>query len=158
MAKAEPGWQVIRGGRLADPSRRRAGHVDILIQDGVIRELGENLAAPEGATLVDASGFLLHPGLINAHTHGHGGLGRGQGDRWSLETLLASAPWVGGSRALSDKRLSVLLCAAESATFPETCGSTGGRVAGPCWSTSRRSAHRFLPDALKHSLNGWAWT
>ena len=113
MAKAEPGWQVIRGGRLADPSRRRAGHVDILIQDGVIRELGENLAAPEGATLVDASGFLLHPGLINAHTHGHGGLGRGQGDRWSLETLLASAPWVGGSRALSDKRLSVLLCAAE---------------------------------------------
>lgn len=113
MAKAELGWQVIRGGRLAELGRRRAGHADILIQDGVIREVGENIAAPEGTTVVDASGFLLHPGLTNAHTHGHGGLGRGQGDRWSLETLLASAPWVGGNRALSDKRLSVLLCAAE---------------------------------------------
>ncbi|MCX8133811.1 MAG: amidohydrolase family protein [Roseococcus sp.] len=113
MARAEPGWQIIRGGRLADPAARRAPPADILIEDGVIRAVGSGLAAPEGARVVDAQGFLLHPGLVNAHTHGHGGLGRGQGDRWTLELLLASAPWVGGSRSLADKRLSALLCAAE---------------------------------------------
>lgn len=113
MAKAEPGWQLIQGGRLADPAQRRAPLTDILIQDGVIREVGANLAAPEGTRVLDASGCLLHPGLINAHTHGHGGLARGQGDRMSLETLLAAAPWIGGSRTLQDKRLSTLLCAAE---------------------------------------------
>ena len=113
MAKAEPGWQIIKGGRLTDPSMRRAALTDILIQDGVIRELGENLAAPEGTRVMDASTLLMHPGLVNGHTHGHGGLGRGLGDRWSLETLLASAPWVGGNRMLQDKRLSALLCAAE---------------------------------------------
>lgn len=113
MAQAEPGWQLIRGGRLTDPAQRRAGVADILIRDGVIRELGENLAAPEGTRILDATGHLLHPGLINAHTHGHGGLARGQGDRMSLETLLAAAPWMGAGRNLQDKRLSTLLCAAE---------------------------------------------
>jgi len=64
----------------------------------VIRELGGNLAAPEGTTIVNASTHLLHPGLINAHTQGHGGLARGQGNRVSLETLLAAAPWIGGQQ------------------------------------------------------------
>jgi 5-methylthioadenosine/S-adenosylhomocysteine deaminase len=113
MAKPEAGWQIIQGGRLADATLRRAIPTDILIQDGVIREVGENLAAPEGTRVVDARTNLLHPGLVNAHTHAHGGLGRGMGDRWSLETLLASAPCVGGHRTLQDKRLSALLCAAE---------------------------------------------
>ena len=31
-------------------------------------------------------------GLINAHTHGHGNLGKGMGDRWTLELLLAAGP------------------------------------------------------------------
>lgn len=113
MAKAEPGWQLIQGGRLADPAQRRAPLTDILIQDGYIREVGERLSAPEGTRILDASACLLHPGLVNAHTHGHGGLARGQGDRMSLETLLAAAPWFGGGRTLEDKRLSTLLCAAE---------------------------------------------
>jgi guanine deaminase len=113
MACAEPGWQLIRGGRLAEPSQRRAPPADILIQDGVIREVGLGLRLPEGGQVIEAAGFLLHPGLVNAHTHGHGGLARGQGDRWTLELLLAASPWIGGGRSLADKHLSTLLCAAE---------------------------------------------
>lgn len=115
MARPEPGWQLIRGGRLADPAHRRAPFADVLVEDGVIRDVGEALAAPEGARVVDAAGMLLHPGLVNAHTHGHGGLARGQGDRWTLELLLAASPWIGGGRTLRDKHLSTLLCAAEMA-------------------------------------------
>ena len=113
MATQKPGMQIIRGGRLADAALRRATPVDILIEDGVIREMGVDLAAPDAAEAFDASGLIMHPGLINAHTHGHGGLARGQGDKWTLELLLAAAPWISGGRSLADKKLSTLICAAE---------------------------------------------
>ncbi|MDO9707073.1 amidohydrolase family protein [Paracraurococcus lichenis] len=115
MASIERGILLITGGRLADPARRRAEPADILIEDGVIRAVGAGLAAPEGARVEDAAGLLLHPGLVNAHTHGHGGLARGLADAWTLELLLAAAPWMGGGRSLADKKLSAQLCAAEMA-------------------------------------------
>ena len=62
---------------------------------------------------IDARGRLIIPGLINAHTHGHGGLAKGAGDRWSLETLLNAAPWLNGNRSDDDRYLSTLLSAVE---------------------------------------------
>jgi 5-methylthioadenosine/S-adenosylhomocysteine deaminase len=113
MAQAEPGFSLIRGARLADPAKRRAEPADVLVEDGTIREVGQGLSAPEGARVIEAAGFLIHPGLINSHMHGHGGLARGQGDKWTLELLLAAAPWIGGGRSLQDKKLTTLICAAE---------------------------------------------
>jgi 5-methylthioadenosine/S-adenosylhomocysteine deaminase len=113
MAQAEPGFSLIRGARLADPAKRRAEPADVLVEDGTIREVGQGLSAPEGARVVEAAGFLIHPGLTNSHMHGHGGLARGQGDKWTLELLLAAAPWIGGGRSLQDKKLTTLICAAE---------------------------------------------
>ncbi len=106
--------QIVKGALLVDPALRRAQPADILIKDGVIAEIGPPaLAAPEGAAPFDAAHTLVHPGLINAHMHSQGGLARGQGDKWTLELLLAAAPWIGGSRALADKKLSATICAAE---------------------------------------------
>ncbi|MEO3470806.1 amidohydrolase family protein [Roseomonas sp. CAU 1739] len=113
MAEIEPGFIVIRGGRLVVPSQRRAEPADILVEDGVIRAVAPGVEAPPGARVADATGCLLHPGLINAHTHGHGALARGTGDRWTLELLLAASPWIGGGRALQDKKLSAQINAAE---------------------------------------------
>ncbi len=113
MARSEPGFTLIRGARLADPARRRAEPAEVLIEDGVIRAVGNGLAAPPGAREIDAANTVIHPGLINAHTHGHGGLARGQGDKWTLELLLAAAPWIGGNRALADKKLTTQIVAAE---------------------------------------------
>lgn len=105
---------VIRGGRLVDIDQRAAPFVDILIEDGTILEVGPpGLAAPQGAATFDASGLLMHPGLINGHTHGHGGLAKGTGDRWTLELLLTAGPWISGSRRDEDKYLSTYLGAAE---------------------------------------------
>jgi len=71
------------------------------------------LAAPESARILDATGQLLHPGLINAHTHSHGNLAKGTGDRWTLELLLTAGPWISGSRTTEDKYLSTLIGACE---------------------------------------------
>src|SRR5215472_1979867 len=44
---------------------------DVLIADGVIKEIGPTLA-PGNAKVVDGAGKTLLPGLIDAHVHVHG--------------------------------------------------------------------------------------
>jgi guanine deaminase len=105
---------VIRGGRVLDVRRHRADPADLLITGDTIAEIGPpGLAAPAEATAVDARGLLLHPGLINAHTHAHGNLAKGMGDRWTLELLLTAAPWISGNRTAEDRHLSAKLGAVE---------------------------------------------
>src|SRR5438093_3932010 len=95
---------IIRGGRLLDVRAHRAYPADVLIAGDSIAEIGApGLAAPAGATVVDARGMLLHPGLINAHTHAHGNLAKGMGDRWTLELLLTAGPRISGGRSPDDK-------------------------------------------------------
>ena len=113
MARAEPGSLLITGALLADPARRRAVPADLLVIDGVLRAVGPNLAAPPDARHFDAAGLLAHPGMINAHTHGHGGLARAQGDRFTLELLLAASPWMNGGRNTAEQQLSAMICASE---------------------------------------------
>lgn len=105
---------VIRGGRVLNIAAHAAPEADILIKDGRIAEIGPpGMPAPEGVEVLDAADRLLMPGLVNAHTHGHGSLGRGLGDRWSLELLLNAGPWMSGGRTLEDKYLAALLNAVE---------------------------------------------
>ncbi|SIS58839.1 guanine deaminase [Roseivivax lentus] len=107
-------FTVLRGGLLLDIGRQDSYPADILIEGDTIREIGApGMAAPEGATVEDASGRLILPGLVNAHTHGHGALAKGLGDRWSLELLLNAAPWTGGGFTHEDKRIAARLNAAE---------------------------------------------
>ncbi|MGQ0653057.1 MAG: amidohydrolase family protein [Betaproteobacteria bacterium] len=97
---------LVRGGRLLD------GHADILVRGDTIAEVGK-VEPPPGATVIDAAGKLLHAGLVNAHMHGHGNLGKGMGDRWTLELLLTAGPWLNGNRSAEDKYLTTLIGAAE---------------------------------------------
>src|SRR6516225_1495879 len=108
------GHTILRGGRVLDIAAGTADYGDILIEDDTIREIGPpGSAAPDGATEISAAGRLLHPGLVNAHTHGNGNLAKGMGDRWTLELLLAAAPWINGNRSAEDKYLSTQLGAVE---------------------------------------------
>ncbi|MEM6847259.1 MAG: amidohydrolase family protein [Pseudomonadota bacterium] len=102
---------LIRGGRLVDFDTRTAPVCEILVVDGVIQEIAESIETD--AQVFNAAGMLMHPGLVNGHTHGHGGLAKGMGDRWTLELLLTAAPWISGSRTEEDKYLSTYLGAAE---------------------------------------------
>lgn len=52
-----------------DDARRELSNHDILIRDGVIAEIGSDLAVPEGAEVVQANGCLVTPGLVNTHHH-----------------------------------------------------------------------------------------
>ncbi len=106
---------IIRGGRVLDLARRRADPADVLIDGDTIREIGPpGLTAPTTARTFDAHDRLLLPGLVNAHTHGHGGLSRGLvPDRAPLELLLTVAGAVNGNRTVEDKYLTAQLSAIE---------------------------------------------
>jgi len=63
---------VVRGGQVYDHDGdvHKPKVADILIQDGTIAAVGQNLDAG-GAEIVDARNRLIVPGLINAHYHSH---------------------------------------------------------------------------------------
>lgn len=65
-----PQVSVIRAGKLLDvESGRLLTNQLILIRAGKIEAVGEHVAAPAGATLIDLSKFTVLPGLIDCHTH-----------------------------------------------------------------------------------------
>jgi guanine deaminase len=105
---------VIRGGRVFDAIRRDAAPADILVVGDTIAVIGPaGMKVPADAKRIDARGMLLHPGLVNAHMHGHGNFGKGLGDLWTLELLLVAGPWISGNRTIEDKYLGTLIGAAE---------------------------------------------
>ncbi len=107
-------YTILRGGLVLDIRAGTADAADVLIEDDTIREIGlPGCAAPPAAVEISAARRLLHPGLINAHTHAHGNLSKGMGDRWTLELLLAAAPWLTGYRTAEDKYLTAQLGAVE---------------------------------------------
>jgi dihydroorotase len=52
------------GGAASGPRR-----ADVLVVDGVIAAVGPDLDAPAGASVLDAGGCLVTPGLVDLHTH-----------------------------------------------------------------------------------------
>jgi len=60
---------VIRGGRIVDPSQSHDAVGDVLIVDGTIASMGQEIDTPEGALELPAAGLLVTPGLIDVHVH-----------------------------------------------------------------------------------------
>jgi dihydroorotase len=58
----------IRGGRVLDPAAELDAVLDVLIEDGRIAAVGENLSAT-GAERIDAAGCWVAPGLVDLHVH-----------------------------------------------------------------------------------------
>ncbi len=106
---------IVRGGRLLDIAANSAEPADILIDGSTILEIGApGLAAPGGAVGINAGDRLMMPGLVNGHTHGHGGLCKGMvGDRLPLEAFLTSGTALNSNRTLNDKYLCALVSAVE---------------------------------------------
>lgn len=89
---------LIKNGSIVRPDRRIAG--DILVEDGKIARL----APPNtltGDTVVDASGKLVFPGFIDAHTHFQMNAGQPNETADSFETGTRAAV-VGGTTTILD--------------------------------------------------------
>ncbi len=99
------GGRVLVGAELVD--------ANILIERDRIVAVGAAVTAPATARQIDATGRLVVPGLMNAHTHAASHLARGRAGNWTLEDLLVHAPANYGFRSLEDDYVSAALGAIE---------------------------------------------
>lgn len=59
---------LLKGGRIVDPVQNVDKIADLLIEDGIISEIGERLSLAE-VEVFDAQGLVIVPGLVDMHVH-----------------------------------------------------------------------------------------
>jgi cytosine/adenosine deaminase-related metal-dependent hydrolase len=106
---------LIRGGQVYDHDGdvHRPAVTDILIENNKIVTVGSGLQS-DGHEVLDASGKLIIPGLINAHYHSHDTLCRGLFEELSLEMWLLYTLPMGAHRSKEEVRARTLVGALES--------------------------------------------
>jgi len=61
---------LIRAAKVIDPNSKHHNKVvDILIEKGIIQEIGKNLKAPKGADIIEEKGLHVSPGLFDLHAN-----------------------------------------------------------------------------------------
>ena len=61
---------LIKNGYVIDPASEKEGYFDLLTEGDKIVKIGTDLQAPEGdCQVIDASGLVVAPGLVDVHVH-----------------------------------------------------------------------------------------
>jgi 5-methylthioadenosine/S-adenosylhomocysteine deaminase len=107
---------LIKGGQFYDHDGdvHRPARADILIERDEIVAVGQELAADASTEIIDASGCLAIPGLINAHYHSHDTLCRGLFEELPLEMWLLYTLPLAARRSKEEVRARTLVGALES--------------------------------------------
>ena len=60
---------ILKGGEVIDPAQDLRGKRDVAFKDGKVAAVAENLPREQGADVIDVTGKLVVPGLIDLHGH-----------------------------------------------------------------------------------------
>ena len=69
QSSVDPGDVLIQNATVLTITNGTLQGADVLVQDGKIARIGDNLSAPSGTPTVDATGQFLMPGIVDAHSH-----------------------------------------------------------------------------------------
>lgn len=60
---------LIRNGRIIDPKNNIDSKMDLAVKDGKIAKVANSIPAAQAIKVIDATGLIVVPGLIDIHTH-----------------------------------------------------------------------------------------
>src|SRR5690606_34826024 len=66
--------RLIKGGKVIDPGSGYDGSFDVAIRGNRIAAVDRNIPAASAAQVIDASGQVVTPGLVDLHTHVYHGV------------------------------------------------------------------------------------
>src|SRR5262249_28756941 len=66
---------LLKGGEVIDPKSGTHATMDVAIRDHKIRAVEKDIPRETAAKVIDASGLIVAPGLLDVHTHVYAGTG-----------------------------------------------------------------------------------
>jgi 5-methylthioadenosine/S-adenosylhomocysteine deaminase len=114
MRTNKPDTKVIRGGLILDSDMDQPIRADLIVKANSIVDI---LYGQQSYTAdfedIDATGMLIMPGLVNAHTHSHFTVGKGLNTNWTLELHQHATSGITGGQSRDDLQILAQLAAAE---------------------------------------------
>ena len=86
---------ILKGGHVIDPKNSIDSLRDVAISEGIIAEVAKNIPVGRASQVIDVSGLLISPGLIDIHTHAYVNR-QHQGPGFFVGSLNADAHFLSG--------------------------------------------------------------
>jgi N-acetylglucosamine-6-phosphate deacetylase len=137
-------FTLLRGARVLMPEGSLKA-IDVLVEDGQIKDVGSVREVPSGAEIVALDGLTLAPGFIDVHVHGGGGFSLLGADAGEVERYSAWAVSRGVTSFLAticggNLEHGIACAQAVSAAKPDGARILGVNFEGPFVSPERRGA------------------
>ena len=139
-AQVPKGSVLIKDGVLLTVTQGTKEKTDLLIENGKITRISQNIQAPAGVKVIDAAGKYVMPGIIDAHSH--------LGIESVNEATSPVTSEVNVGEAINPQDIAIYRALAGGATISHAMHGSANAIGGQCQTIKHRYG-QLNPDILK---------